>query len=159
MAKKKSTKTGPSFARCNQCKLVFKDASDCATHAMLTGHNHTPKYHCTVCDATFERRSSRSDHIKSTKHVQAKPETYALPVAPASGGRNAGATTASASRVATLPVHPVASTGRAMASKPKPKAKSRAPRPAPGVMRCMACYKQFTDGTALIDVSATHTYA
>ena len=77
-----SKKKGPKFARCNQCKLVFKKRTTCAEHAGLTGHTHQPCYWCTVCGQTFVQRQERLRHSKASGHVQKMPTTFATVHAP-----------------------------------------------------------------------------
>ncbi|RPD66654.1 hypothetical protein L226DRAFT_609453 [Lentinus tigrinus ALCF2SS1-7] len=91
-----------SFARCNQCKLVFKSASDCGQHGASSGHAHRPSYYCTVCLMAFNKLNQRNEHEKGTGHVQTPPRPGTYAVRPA----NAAAT------VATNPVgtHPGPST-------------------------------------------------
>ncbi|RPD64533.1 hypothetical protein L226DRAFT_385371 [Lentinus tigrinus ALCF2SS1-7] len=68
---------GPKFARCNQCRLIFKKKVICAEHAARMGHAYEPCLWCTVCSMTFMERQERQAHIKVTGHVQTAPTTYA----------------------------------------------------------------------------------
>ncbi len=67
---------GPSFVRCYQCKLFFSNIDDCVRHAKHMGHAYKPAYYCTACFLSFAKRMSRTDHMKSTGHVQQPPETF-----------------------------------------------------------------------------------
>ena len=76
---KSKNKAAQQFARCNQCKLVFKDGSDCGQHGVLTGHQFKPAYHCTVCGAVFEKLKQRTEHGQTSGHVQQPPTQFATP--------------------------------------------------------------------------------
>lgn len=75
----KSKNKAAQFARCNQCKLVFKDGNDCGQHGVLTGHQFKPAYHCTVCGAVFEKLKQRTEHGQTSGHVQQPPTQFASP--------------------------------------------------------------------------------
>ncbi|TFK92273.1 hypothetical protein K466DRAFT_659445 [Polyporus arcularius HHB13444] len=111
MAKK--NKHNPGFARCNQCKLVFKDGNECGAHAESTGHNRNPSYYCTVCSVAFTKRKMRAEHIKTAGHVQTEPKIYATVVQAAKAVAVPARTSisiAAASKVACHPAQPAAST-------------------------------------------------
>ena len=76
------SKKGPKFARCNQCKLVFKKRTTCAEHGALTGHIHQPCYWCTVCGQTFMQRQERRRHSEASGHAQTMPTAFATVHAP-----------------------------------------------------------------------------
>ncbi|RDX47036.1 hypothetical protein OH76DRAFT_803687 [Lentinus brumalis] len=112
-AAKKTKKNNPSFARCNQCKLVFKDGNECGAHAESTGHNRNPSYYCTVCSVAFTKQKLRAEHIKTAGHVQTEPKIYATAVQAAKAVAVPARTSisiAAASKVACLPAQPAAST-------------------------------------------------
>ncbi|KAI0723724.1 hypothetical protein C8T65DRAFT_627192 [Cerioporus squamosus] len=154
---------GPKFARCNQCKLVFKDANECGMHAALTRHKHKPSYFCTVCSMTFSKRKSRGNHIKTTGHVQKVPTTFAKVPANKLPAKTTTAATRSSSSSAAAPIasrlrpRPVASTSVARPvsedsdSDTSDDEASSSKAPPPSSSTCTAYHRQFKDAAALAD--------
>ncbi len=70
------------FYRCRQCKLVFRALSECRQHAELRGHAYKPAYFCTFCSQSFSKCKKRSEHIKTTGHIQQPPDSFATVPAP-----------------------------------------------------------------------------
>ena len=122
---KSKNKAAQQFARCNQCKLVFKDGNDCGQHGVLTGHQFKPAYHCTVCGAVFEKLKQRTEHGQTSGHVQQAPTQFASPT---QTGKPAKKATATATVKPTALVPTQTQVKKASASTSASSAKSVAPQ-------------------------------
>ncbi|RDX47017.1 hypothetical protein OH76DRAFT_802269 [Lentinus brumalis] len=69
----------PIKTRCDQCRLALTGKKAGNKHAQDTGHVWKPGYYCTVCGATWSKRSESKGHIARYHPDQGAPLT-SLPV-------------------------------------------------------------------------------
>ncbi|TFK88312.1 hypothetical protein K466DRAFT_76717 [Polyporus arcularius HHB13444] len=69
----------PIKTRCDQCRLALTGKKAGNKHAQETGHVWKPGYYCTVCGATWSKRSESKGHIARYHPNQGAPLT-SLPV-------------------------------------------------------------------------------